>query len=181
MQINGLVLAHARTNLTFSLFKVKAVFMDIRDQGNGLRKVYVDGFICRQVLIVWIRDLDGAVLDTGPTARAIFLDNVPGLFVQGDLEVSCFSFYSANFCIGQNLYVGMPADLDQFRRENSHGAIIGGIGLVQLGHMSANGRRFLNQINLIARIGQIQSGLDTADPSTDNHHISEISVCEILR
>jgi hypothetical protein len=33
----------------------------------------------------------------------------------------------------------MPADLDQFRREDSHGTVIGGIGLVQLGHLAANG------------------------------------------
>jgi hypothetical protein len=34
----------------------------------------------------------------------------------------------------------MPADLDQFGRKYSHGAVIGGIGLVELGHMAANGR-----------------------------------------
>jgi hypothetical protein len=39
---------------------------------------------------------------------------VAGLFIQGDLEVSCFAFHTLNFSIGQNLYVGMPADLDQF-------------------------------------------------------------------
>ena len=91
-------------------------------------------------MIVWIRDLDRAVLDTGRTARAFALYNVSGLFIQGDLEVSCFPFYTVNFSICQNLYVGMPADLDQFGREYSHGAVIGGIGLVQLGHFAANGR-----------------------------------------
>ena len=45
-----------------------------------------------------------------------------------------------NFGIGQNLDIRMPADLDQFGREYSHGAIIGGIGLVKLGHVAANGR-----------------------------------------
>jgi len=181
VKIDGLVLADACANLTFSLFKIKAIFMDIRDQGDSLRKVYMDGFIGRQVLIVRIRDLDRAVLDTGGAARAVFLDNVPGFFVQGDPEVSRFPFYTVYFSISQGLYVGVPADLDQFGRENSHGAVIGGIGLVQLGHMTADRRRFLDQINLIARIGKIQSGLDTADPSTDNHHISEIVACETIR
>ena len=91
-------------------------------------------------MIVWIRDLDRAVLNTGRTARAFVLDNVSGLFIQGDLEVSCFPFYTVNFGIGQDLYIGMPADLDQFRREYSHGAVIRGIGLVKLGHLAANGR-----------------------------------------
>ncbi len=91
-------------------------------------------------MIVWIRDLDRAVLYTGRTTRAFVLYNVSGLFIQGDLEVSCFPFYSVNFSIGQDLYIGMPADLDQFGREYSHGTIIGGVGLVKLGHLAANGR-----------------------------------------
>ena len=91
-------------------------------------------------MIVWIWDLDRAVLDTGTTTRAVVLYNVSGLFNQGDLEVSCLPFYTVNFSIGQDLYIGMPADLDQFGREYSHGAVIGGIGLVKLGHLAANGR-----------------------------------------
>ena len=68
----------------------------------------------------------------------------------------------------------MPADLDQFGRKNSHRAVIGGIGLIQLGHLAANGGRFLNQVNPITRIGKIQRGLNTADPATDNHNIPEM-------
>ena len=91
-------------------------------------------------MIVWIRDLDRAVLYTGSTTLAFVLYNVSGLLDQGYLKVSCFPFYTVNFSIGQDLYIGMPADLDQFGREYSHGAVIGGIGLVKLGHMAANGR-----------------------------------------
>jgi hypothetical protein len=65
-------------------------------------------------LIVWIRDLERAVLYTGPTTRAFVLYNVSGLFIKGDLEISCFPCYIFNFSIGQDLYIGMPADLDQF-------------------------------------------------------------------
>jgi len=68
----------------------------------------------------------------------------------------------------------MPADLDQFGREDSHRAVIGGIGLIKLSHLAANGGRFLNQINPITRIGKIQGGLNTADSATDNHNIPEI-------
>ena len=100
----------------------------------------MDGFIQRQVLIKRVRDLDRAVLDTGRTTGTFLLFDVSGLFSQGDLEVSCFPLYTVNFSIGQDLYVGMPADLDQFGREDSHGAVIGGIGLVKLGHLAADGR-----------------------------------------
>ena len=70
--------------------------------------------ICRQVLIVGIRNLHRAVLDTDRTTRAVIFDDVSGLFVQGDLEVSCFPCDLFNFSVGQYLDVRMPADLDQF-------------------------------------------------------------------
>jgi len=138
----------------------------------------MDGFILRYVLIKLIRVLDWAVFYTGSATRAFALDNISGLFNQGCLEVSCFPFYTVNFSIGQDLYIGMPADLDQFGREYSHGAVIGGKGLVKLGHMAANGWRFVNQVNLKTRSAKIEGGLNTADPSAHNHNISKISVRE---
>jgi hypothetical protein len=69
----------------------------------------------------------------------------------------------------------MPADLDQFGCEYSDGAIIGRKGLVELGHMAANGRRLVDQINLETRSGKIQRRLDTADPSADNHYVTKIA------
>ena len=88
--------------------------MYISDKGNGLREVYMNGFVRRQILIVGIRDLYGAVLYTGRTTRAFVFYNVSGLFIQGDLKISCFPFYVAYFSIRQDLDVRMPADLDQF-------------------------------------------------------------------
>jgi len=100
----------------------------------------MDGFILRYLLIILIRVLDRAVFYTGRTTSAIVFYNVSGFLDQGYLKGSCFPFYTVNFSIGQDLDVGMPADLDQFGREYSHGAVIGGKGLVKLGHMAANGR-----------------------------------------
>ena len=88
--------------------------MYVRDERNCLRKVNVDGFIGRKVLIVWIRNFNRTVLYTGPTTRAFVFYNVSGLFNQGDFKVSCFPIDTINFRICQNLYIGMPADLDQF-------------------------------------------------------------------
>ena len=98
----------------------------------------MDGFILRYFLIKWIRAFDRAVCYTGRTTRAFVLYNVSGLLGQGDRKVSCFPFYTVNFSKCQNLYIWMPADLDQFGREYSHGAVIGGECLVELGHMAAN-------------------------------------------
>jgi hypothetical protein len=114
MKIYGVVLTNRFTDAAFFLFEVKAIFMDIGNQRDRLGKIYVHGLIGRQVLIVGIRDLHRAILDTDRTTCAVVLYNVPGLFVQRDRKISSNPFDPVNFSIRQYLYVGMPADLDQF-------------------------------------------------------------------
>ena len=114
LQVDGVVLAHRFADAAFVLFEVKTAFIDICDKGNCLSEVYMDGFILRYFLVVLIRILGGAILYTGSAARAFLLDNIPGLLQQGYREVSLFPFYTVNFRIRQDFYVGMPADLDQF-------------------------------------------------------------------
>jgi len=70
----------------------------------------------------------------------------------------------------------MPADLDQFGCKYSDGAVIGGKGLVQLGHLAANGRCPVDQIDLKTRCREVERGLNTADSPTDNHHITAMTV-----
>jgi hypothetical protein len=81
MKIYGLIFTDAFANGTFLLFKVNTAFMYVSDKRNGLRKVYMDGFIGRQVLIVRIGVFDRAVLNAGTTTRAVVLYNVSGLFI----------------------------------------------------------------------------------------------------
>ena len=137
-KIYGVILANSFANTTFLLFKVKAAFINICDKRNCLSKVYMDGFILRYFLIKLIGVFDRAVFYTGSTTSAFVLFNVSGLFNKGYLEISCFPFYTFNFGISQDLYIGMPADLDQFGREYSHRAVIGGKGFVKLSHMTAD-------------------------------------------
>ena len=129
-------------------------------------------------MIIGIGDHDRAVFYTGSTTGTFLLYNVSGLLDQGYLKISCLPFYTVNFGIGQDLDIGMPADLDQFWSQYSHRAVIGGIGLVKLGHMAANGRRFLNEVNLKTSTGKIEGGLNAADPPTDNHDVSKIPFCK---
>jgi hypothetical protein len=99
IEIDGLILTDSFANTTFLLFKVKTAFINISDQGNGLSEIDMDGFILRYFLIKLIRVFDRAVFYTGRTTRAFVLYNISGLFDQGYLEVSCFSFYTVNFSI----------------------------------------------------------------------------------
>ncbi len=178
IQIDGLILTDPFANTTLLLFKVKTALVDIGDQGDGLGEEYVDGLILRYLLIELIGVFDRAVFDTGRTARAFALPDISGLLRQGYLEITRFPCDTVNFGIRQDLYIGMPADLDQFGREYSDGAVVGREGLVKLGHMAANGRRFVDQVDLEARRRKVQTGLNPADPSADNHHISKVTALE---
>jgi hypothetical protein len=180
IQIDGVILTDRFANTAFLLFQVKTAFVDVGDQGNGLSEIDMDGFVFRYVLIKWIRVLDRAVFYTGRTTPALVLQDIPRLFRQSYLKVSSFAFYAVDFRIRQDLDIGIPADLDQFGCENSYRAVIRGKGLVKLGHVAANGRRTVHQIDLETRSRQIERGLDPADPSADHHHVAKMTVCETL-
>jgi len=75
----------------------------------------MDGFILRNILVKFIRILNGTVLHAGPAAGAFVFFNVAGFSNQRHLEVSGFAFYFFNVSIGEYLDVGMPADFDQLR------------------------------------------------------------------
>ena len=48
-------------------------------------------------------------------------------------------FHGVDFRVGQDLDVGMPIALDELRGFDAHRAVVGGKGLVQLGHLAADG------------------------------------------
>ena len=74
----------------------------------------MDGFILRYFLIKWIRVFNRAVFCAGRTTRTFVFYNVSGFLGKGYLKISCFALYTVNFSMGKDLYVRMPADLDQF-------------------------------------------------------------------
>jgi hypothetical protein len=136
----------------------------------------MDGFIHRYFLIIPVRIFRRAIFYTGGTTRAFLLKNVPWLPSQGYLEVSYLTFYIGDFSVGEDLYIGMPADLDQLWCEYSHGTVIGWKGLVQLRHVAANAWRFFNQVDLEPGSGKIKGGLNAADTSTNDHYVSKIAI-----
>jgi hypothetical protein len=54
------------------------------------------------------------------------------MFEDLNLEISLFPLDVNNLRKCQEFNIEVPADLDQFGRNNSHGAVIGGKGLIQL-------------------------------------------------
>ncbi|OPY08640.1 MAG: hypothetical protein A4E66_01833 [Syntrophus sp. PtaB.Bin001] len=156
IEINGVRLAHGFADLTFFFLQVKTAFINISNQGNGLGEIDMDGLVLRYLLIVDIGINYRAILHTNRTPRTFVLDDVSWFSLQRYLEISHLSRYTINFRVSQDLDIWMPADLDQFGCKNSHGAVIGGEGLIQLGHMTPDAGRLLHQVYLETRRGQIE-------------------------
>ena len=113
------------------------------------------GLIVRYLLVEDIGVFDRAVVHAGGTARTLLLNDVAGLLGKLYLEVSSTTFYTINLCIGKDLDVGMPADLDQLGCEYSHRAVVGREGLIELGHVAADRGRLLNQVDLKPCCGKV--------------------------
>jgi hypothetical protein len=60
--------------------------------------------------------------------------------------------------------------LDHFRRENAHGAVVGGEGLVELSHAAADARFLLNQVDSATHIGEIDGRLDACNASANDQY-----------
>jgi hypothetical protein len=100
--------------------------------GYGLCVRLINRFPVYEALIVETIKTDRTNFGAISAPRTLIKIDISRTFVQGDLKISGFAGYLLNLGYGVKLYVNVPADLDQFRRDNSHGTVIGGKGLVQL-------------------------------------------------
>jgi len=73
---------------------------------------------------------DRAVFDTAAASGAEVCSDAACAFPYLDLEISSSALDGFKIRIGDEFDVQVPADLDQFGRDDSHGAVIGGKGLV---------------------------------------------------
>jgi len=87
--------------------------------------------------------------------------------VDHGFEIAHLSRESCHIAVSQNIYVGMPTDIQQLRRQNSYCAVIGGKGLVQLGHLAADAGVLLDQMNLDAHLAKVQGSLHSGYPTAD--------------
>ena len=64
--------------------------------------------------------------------------------------------------------VEVPAGLDQLGRQRAHRAVVGGEGLVELRHVTAQGRRLLDEVDLVPPFGKVERALDARDAAADD-------------
>ena len=140
----------------------------------------MDCFVLAKILIERIWNLDRAIFYANGTAGAFVLNYVSWFLNQRYIEITSLTVNALDLSICQDLYVWVPADLDQLGRKNSHRAVVGRIGLVKLGHMPADGRRFFDQIDPVTSSCQIKRSLNAADSAADDHYVSKFAIRKAL-
>ncbi len=71
---------------------------------------------------------------TYPATRTFIRVNIARVVDQGNRKIAGVTLNGFYFTVGNQVYVQVLADLDQFGRDNSHGTIICWKGLIQLCH-----------------------------------------------
>ena len=148
-EVDGIVFTDGLADIAGLVLQEQAAVVDVSDQRYRLCKVDVYGLVQRQVLIEGIGDLDRAALDAGGASRAFVGIDVARLFQQRDGEVSGLALDAVDIGVGHQLDVGRPVGFDELRRLDAHRAVVGREGLVELRHFAADGRRLLDQIDLV--------------------------------
>lgn len=121
-----------------------------------------------------------AVFNTRTTAGAQIHIDAARPLSDFYIEVAWFTFYFFKIRVGDQFYVKMPADLDQYRGDNSHRTVIGGKCLVQLGHDTTNGGRFFKKIDVVPGIRQIKGGLHARNPSAYDKNGTNYIFCHCI-
>ena len=92
-----------------------------------------------QTAVIFVGNFFGALFRTGAAGNTFFHIDVSWIFGQLDFKIARFTTNALHFAECQQFDVDVPADLDQFRRDDSHGTVIGRKRLVQLCHHAADG------------------------------------------
>jgi hypothetical protein len=92
-----------------ALFRINNVF-----QRNRLGILHIDGFAPAQVAVVGIRHFFRAFFSAQTAGNALVHIHVTGMLRHTDLKIPLLPGNAVHFRQGKQLYINVPADLDQF-------------------------------------------------------------------
>jgi hypothetical protein len=141
-----------------------------KSTGDRLGVLLERGFFAGKPFVVFIGKGNGTDLGALPAAGAFGYVYVARTLTDLGLETPLFPLEFQKIAVRQKLYVQMPADLDQFGRDNSHRTVIGGEGLVQLGHQSTDGGRLFHEVHQVSGVGKIQGCLHSGDTASHDQN-----------
>ena len=137
--------------------------VDAVDIGDRLRIEFVDDLARTQPLVELVRQLHRTDRLAVPAGIALYRIYKSGRLQQRKLEVPRLSRNRDQLGVGDNIDIGMFVALHQPGGDRAHRTVVGGKGLVELGHAPADTARPLDQVDLEPGLGQIQRGLHPGD------------------
>jgi len=158
----------------------RAELVDGVPAGDGLGEMPEGGLPVVEVLVEIGGDRDGADACAVAASRALGEIDVPGRFCELDGEPAGLAFDGFHRPAGQDLHVGVPADLDELGGEDAGRTVVGGKRLVELGHDPADADPVLDHVDLHPGIRKVQGGLDTGDAGPHHHDGTDFSILLIF-
>jgi len=177
----GHVALHADVGGAGRLAGRRAELVDGVAAGNGLGEVPVDGLSVVEVFVEVGLDGDGAHIGAVAAARALAEVHVTGGLGEFHREAARLALYGFHRPAGEDLDVGVSADLDQLGGEDAGRAVVGGERLVELGHDPADADPVIDQVDIHPGVGEVQGGLDPGDPGAHHHHGADFSIVLMFR
>src|SRR5208283_5409675 len=147
--------------------------VDDRHLRNGLREGDIDRLALAQPHVEFVYELAllvDACLDALQAADTKVFHDVARLASHRHLEVADVPIHLGHFGVGPQGDIGMGAHRRHLRGQDAGGAIEGGEGLIELGHVAADGRFPLHQVDLLAGVGKRQGRVDAGDAAADHQN-----------
>ncbi len=168
IEVDGVGRAEFLAGLAGALDVIGAVdIVDDRVLGHGLREGSIDRLAVSQAgLEDIVDDFLRAFLPADAAAGAVLGLDIAGALLDGDGEIADIPIHFLDLGIGQQGDVGVVANLNHLGCQDAGRAVEGGEGLVKLGHMPADGRFALHQVDRESRVRDFQGSLDAGDPAT---------------
>ena len=139
---------------------------------HGLRERLVGDRAGAEAVVELGQDpVPGAVLDAEIAAGTGVLVDVAGLPAHLDPEVAHIAGDLLHLAEGQQVDVRVLADLHHLRSEDAGRAVERREGLVELGHLAADARLPLHQVDMLAGVGEGERRMDPPDPAADDKHV----------
>ena len=155
--------------------EVQADFrVDQHHLGRGLRERNVHRLALAEAFIEIVVEfglLVDAMGDALLAAGAEVFQHVPRLAADGHLEVAHIAVHFHDLRVAPQRDVLVGADLGHLRSQNAGRAVQRREGLVELGHVPADGGLTLHEVNLLAGVSQRQGRVDAGDAAAHDQHV----------
>ena len=89
--------------------------------------------------------------------------HIARLAAHGGGKIADIAFQLVHLAVAEQGDVGVAAGVDHLGGQDAGRAVQGGKGLVELGHVPADGGLALDQVDVDAGLGDVQRGLNAGD------------------